>query len=213
MLVGRTAERMAPVARSLEERGVEAQVLSADVRSPELLERLDGLGEPVDVLVNNAAVFASYGPVEEVPASEVAEVLEVDLTAVLRLVRHLLPGMKARGWGRIINLGSVAGSLGAAGQVAYSTAKAGLGGLTRAVAVEGASGGVTCNLIEPALVLTERTRAKIDPEIRDGLVRATPVGRPGDPQEVAHAVVYLASEAGGAVSGATLPVDGGIGLR
>ena len=62
-------------------------------------------------------------------------------------------------------------------------------------------------------ILTERTRAKIDPEIRDGLVRATPVGRPGDPQEVAHAVVYLASEAGGAVSGATLPVDGGIGLR
>jgi NAD(P)-dependent dehydrogenase (short-subunit alcohol dehydrogenase family) len=213
LLTSRSEAKLAPVAEALAAAGVEAACLPADVRSPELAAALEARGERVDILVNNAAVFATYGPVEEVPPGEVAEVLEVDLGAVLELIRRVLPGMKARGWGRIINLGSVAGSLGAAGQVAYSTAKAGLEGLTRAVAVEAAPHGVTCNLVEPALVLTERTVARIDPAVRDALVRATPAGRPGTPEEVARAITFLAGEAGGAVTGAVLPVDGGIGLR
>lgn len=213
VLLSRDAGRLAPVAAALAAEGLEVEALPADIRSPQLGQLLEERIGQVDILINNAAVFATYGPLEEVPPGEVEEVLEVDLAAVLRLVRAVLPGMKARGWGRIVNLGSVAGSLGAAGQVAYSTAKAGLEGLTRAVAVEAAPHGVTCNLVEPALVLTERTVSRIEESVRDALVRATPIGRPGRPEEIAAVVAYLAGEAAGAVTGAVLPVDGGIRLR
>lgn len=213
VLVGRHAERLEAVAASLREAGGDARALPGDVRDAALLAAVDDACERVDVLVCNAAVFATYGPLEDVAADEIADVLEVDLAAAVRLTRHVLGGMKARGWGRIVSLGSVAGSLGAANQVAYSTAKAGLEGMTRAVAVEAARFGVTCNLVEPALVDTDRAVAKISDEIRASLTRATPAGRAGTPEEVAHAVAFLASDGAAAITGATLPLDGGIGLR
>lgn len=213
VLTSRKRARLEEVARGLHEAGLEAVILAGDLRHPELLEELAAVAPRIDILVNNAAVFASYGPVEEVPLAEIDDVLEVDLRAVLRLVRFVLPAMKQRGWGRVINIGSVAGSLGAAGQVAYSTAKAGLEGLTRSVALECARAGVTCNLIEPGLIETQGVVERVAPRTLELLVAATPVGRPGRPEEVAHAVAYLASEAAAYVTGAVLPVSGGIGLR
>ncbi len=212
-LVSRRRERLEETAARLREEGHEALVVPTDLRGDGLETVLEGAVPRVDVLVNNAAVFATYGPVEEVPQAEIDDVLEVDLRAVLRLVRLVLPGMKERRWGRILNVGSVAGGLGAAGQVAYATAKAGLEGLTRSVAIESAGFGVTCNLIEPGLVETARVTERIDPAVRAHLVNATPVGRPGRPEEIAFAAGYLASEAAAAVTGAVLPVSGGIGLR
>ncbi len=213
VLVGRSPERLETVATSVRESGGEALALPGDVRELALLDALDAVCERVDVLVGNAAVFAPYAPLEDVALADITDVLEVDLAAALRLARHVLGGMKARGWGRIVHVGSVAGSLGAANQVAYSTAKAGLEGLTRAVAVEAARFGVTCNLVEPGLVGTERALANISAATRADLTRATPAARPGTPQEIAHAVAFLASDAAAAITGATLPLDGGIGLR
>jgi 3-oxoacyl-[acyl-carrier protein] reductase len=213
ILISRQAERLKAAAERLATSGHDAEVLVGDIQSEGFLTDLDQLAPRVDVLVNNAAVFAPYGTLEEVPMSEIDAVLDIDLRAALRLVRHVLPGMKARGFGRVINIGSVAGSLGAAGQVAYSTAKAALQGLTRSVAIECARSGVTCNLVEPGLVETERVLEKIAPEVRAHLIAATPVGRAGATDEIAHAVAYLASPASGSVTGALLPVDGGIGLR
>lgn len=213
ILTSRREERLRAAAEELLAEGLRAEILVGDVQSDQLLEDLRRLAPDIDILVNNAAVFATYAPVEDVPLSEIDAVLEIDLRAVLRLIRHVLPNMKQRGFGRVINIGSVAGSLGAAGQVAYSTAKSALEGLTRSVALESARQGVTCNLVEPGLVQTERVLEKIDPEIRQRLIDATPLGRAGKPDEIAHAVAYLASEAAACVTGAVLPVDGGIRLR
>lgn len=213
ILVARDLQRLESVALELRERGSEAQALAGDIRSESFLAELLQAAGRVDILVNNAAVFATYGPLEEVSRSEIQAVLDVDLVAALYLTQMALPGMKAAGWGRIIHIGSVAGSLGAVGQVAYSTAKAGLVGLTRSVAAETGRFGITCNLVEPGLVETKRTLEKIDPTVRAQLTAATPMGRAGTPQEVAATVAFLASPATAAITGATLPVDGGVGLR
>jgi len=212
ILVSRKADRLEQTAKRLRDEGHDALALAADITDPTLLVRLAELAPEVDILVNNAAVFASYGPVEEVPQDEIDALFDVDLRAVLILVRFVLPGMKRRSFGRIINIGSVAGSLGAAGQVAYSTAKCALEGMTRAVASECSRQGVTCNLVEPGLIATERVTQEIPEEIRDHLIRATPVARAGSAEEVAYAVAFLATQDAAFITGATLPVGGGIGL-
>ncbi len=212
ILLARSADALESVRAEIEAAGGEAVALAADVADPALPARVAALEPGVDVLVNNAAAFATYGPVERVDQAEIDRVLDVDLAACLRLTRAVLPGMKARGFGRVLHVGSVAGALGGAGQVAYSTAKAGLRGLTVSVAVESARRGVTSNLLELGLVTTERTTAAIDPAIREALVRNTPVGRPGTPEEVAAAARFLASPAAGYITGAVIPVAGGLGL-
>lgn len=212
VVLARGADGLAETVRRVDELGGAARMLVADISRTDFLGELREVAPRVDVLVNNAAAFATYGFVEGVPEEEIDRVLAVGLRAALGLVRYALPGMKERGFGRIVNIGSVAGSLGAAGQVAYSTAKAGLVGLTRAVAAETSRKGVTSNLLELGLVATERVEEAIDPAIRDLLVRNTPVGRPGTAEEVARAVAFLASPAAGYISGAVLPVSGGLGV-
>lgn len=213
VLVARTMERIEEVGERIREEGLRAHTLAGDIRSPELFEKMGKIEKPVDILVNNAAVFATYGPLEEVAPEEIQAVLDVDLVAALRLTQFVLPAMKSAGWGRIVHIGSVAGRLGAVGQVAYSTAKAGLEGLTRSVAAEVGRHGITCNLVEPGLVETARTLSKIDEQTRAYLTAATPLGRPGTPAEVAATVAFLASPRAAAITGAVIPVDGGVGLR
>lgn len=212
VLVSRDSERLESAANELLAAGHDAVALVGDIADPALLARLGSEAPKVDILVNSAAVFATYGDVDEVPLDEIDHVFAVDLRAALMLVRHVLPGMKERRYGRIVNIGSIAASLGAAGQVAYASAKAALAGMTRSVAAECSRRGVTCNLIEPGLIASERALAKIDPEIRDCLVRATPLGRAGTVEEVAHAACFLASKRAAFITGATLPVTGGLGL-
>lgn len=212
VLVSRSAEELARTRASIEAGGGAALDLALDVDRADWGTQLDPRVPAIDVLVNNAAAFAPYGPLEEVPWPEVERVLRTTLISSTRLARHVVGGMKARGFGRLIQIGSVAASLGGAGQVAYSTAKAGLLGLTRTLAVEGARHGVTSNLLELGLIDTERTRSAIPPDVRAALVRNTPLGRPGTPEEVAQAVAFLASPVSAFLTGATLTLSGGLGL-
>jgi NAD(P)-dependent dehydrogenase (short-subunit alcohol dehydrogenase family) len=212
VVVGRRGELLGETARRIESEGGSASALEADIRGVEWLAALDEVAPTVDVLVSNAAAFATFAPVEHVSEHEIAAVLDTDLGAVLRLTAHVLPGMKQRGHGRIVNIGSLAGSLGAAGQVAYAAAKSGLSGLTRSVALEGGRFDVTCNLLELGLVATSRIEDAIDAVTRAKLLASTPVGRMGTPEEVAAVVAFLVGPNAGFVTGATLPVSGGLGL-
>ena len=210
ILVGRSADALEATRAAVEAAGDAAEVLAGDVTGEDWLARLEG--RPVDVLVNNAAAFAPYGVLEHVPDEAIDRVLATIARAAIRSTRRFLPGMKQRGFGRVIQIGSVAAHFGAQGQVAYAAAKSSLVGLTRSVSAEGARHGVTANLVEPGLIDTERVAATIEPEWQRLLLMNTAMGRMGRPEEVACVVGFLASPCAGYVTGATIPVSGGFGL-
>ncbi|HJO26955.1 MAG TPA: SDR family NAD(P)-dependent oxidoreductase [Planctomycetota bacterium] len=212
VLVSRDGAALAQAAEALAAEDIQALPLAADINDEGWLTELDELAPQVDVLVNNAAAFATYGRLPDVELDEVDQVLQTCLRSALRLARHVLPGMTERGFGRIIQIGSMAGSLGAAGQVAYASAKSGLVGLTTSIAVETGRRGITSNLLELGLVCTERTESEIPQEIRAHLTRNTPLGRPGTPEEVAAVAAFLATPAAAYITGAVIPVSGGLGL-
>ena len=212
VLVARNGERLAETRRTIREAGGEAWALTADITDLGWLGALDELELPIDVLVHSAAGYARYARLEDVPEEEIDQVLEVALRAATKLCAHLLPGLKERGSGRIVFIGSLAGSRGARGQATYAAAKAGLEGLMRSVALEGAPAGITSNLIELGLIDTERVREAVAPEVIRRIVQRTPVGRLGLPEEVAAAAAFLISPRASYITGAVLPVSGGLGL-
>jgi len=212
VLVARSAQELAGVADELRAEGGDAVALAADLTGADWLADLDGVAPEVDLLVNNAASFAPYGPLEEVSTEAMRAVFEVGALGALGLTQHVMGGMKERGFGRIVSVGSVAATHGAGGQVAYATAKAALVGMTRTLAVEGGRSGVTANLLELGLVETERVEAEIDPVTRERLIENTAVGRAGTVEEVARVIAFLCSEESAYITGAVIPVSGGLGL-
>ncbi|MFT4540092.1 MAG: gluconate 5-dehydrogenase [Planctomycetota bacterium] len=212
VMVARDRERLEKATAELCADGAHAQALVADIDDRGWLERLDEIAPQVDILVHNAAAFASYRPLEEVPPGEIEQVLATGIVAVIRANRHVLPGMKERNFGRLIHIGSVAARLGARNQTAYTTVKAALEGMMRSLAVEGARFGITSNLLELGLIETERTREGLHSGVFDQLEEAAPIGRAGRPEEVAHAASFLASPRSAFITGAVLPVSGGLGL-
>ena len=161
---------------------------------------------PVDVLINNAGITRD-GFFHKMNADQWREVIRVDLDSLFYMTRPLIDGMRARGFGRIINISSINGQKGQAGQVNYSAAKAGMIGFTKALAQEGASKGVTVNCICPGYIDTEMVAAV--PEAALAKIIATiPAGRLGKATEIARTVQFLASDDAGFITGATLTVNG-----
>jgi len=162
----------------------------------------------IAILVNNAGITRDNLALRMKDA-EWDEVLETNLRAVFRLSRAVMRGMMKARWGRIINITSVVGASGNPGQANYAAAKAGVVGMTKSLARELGSRGITVNCVAPGFIDTDMTRALSD-ESRKALLEHIPLGRLGTPRDVAAAVAYLASPGGGYVTGAVLHVNGGM---
>jgi 3-oxoacyl-[acyl-carrier protein] reductase len=165
---------------------------------------------PVTVLVNNAGITRD-GLVARMADDQWQAVLDTNLGGAFHAIRRATPKMMRARWGRIVNVSSVSGHLGAPGQANYSAAKAGLLGLTRAVARELASRNVTCNVVAPGPIVTAMTDG-MPGEWRAAMEATVPLGRLGTPDDVAAVVAFLCSDAAGYVTGALVPVDGGLGM-
>ena len=188
--------------------------LQADVTDGDALdaafERIEAELGPVEILVANAGVTADALALR-MSDDDFTRVLDTNLTGAFRAARRALLRMVRARWGRIVLIGSVVGTTGQAGQANYAASKAGLIGLGRSLAREVASRGITVNVVSPGPVETDMLAA-LSAERRAAITAAVPLGRVGTPAEVAAAVRFLASEEAGFVTGAVLPVDGGLAM-
>ena len=211
VLSGTRTVALAALAEAL---GEGAFVCPSDLRDPAAPEALIAAAEsaagPLHILVNNAGLTRD-GLALRMSEADWQAVLEVDLSAPFRLARAALKGMVRRRAGRVITIGSIVGSIGNPGQANYAAAKAGLIGMSKALAQEVASRGITVNMVAPGFVETAMTAALTAPQ-RERLAERIPLGRFGTPEDVAAAVVYLASPEAGWVTGATLHVNGGMAM-
>ncbi len=172
------------------------------------VQKIEGEVGPVDILVNNAGITRDGFMHKMDPVKQWGAVIGVNLNSVFNTCRVAAPGMRDRGWGRIISISSMNGQRGQFGQSNYAAAKAGMIGFTKSIAQELANKGVTANVVAPGFILTDMTAA-MPQEILDAEVKKIPVGRIGQPEDIAQAVVYLASDQAGFLNGATLSVNGG----
>ncbi|HEX2146167.1 MAG TPA: acetoacetyl-CoA reductase [Pseudorhizobium sp.] len=163
---------------------------------------------PVEVLVNNAGITRD-AMFHKMTPEQWNEVISTNLTGVFNMAHRVWGGMRDRGFGRIINISSINGQKGQIGQVNYSAAKAGDIGLTRALAQEGASRNITVNAICPGYVATDMVREIPQNVLKERILPQIPVGRLGEPEEIARCVVFLASDDAGFITGSTLTVNGG----
>ncbi len=200
--------------RAIEGTGADAFAVKGDVADAasvdQVFKDIEEAFGPVEILVNNAGVTRD-GLLARMSDEQWDTVLQTNLTGAFHTIRRATPKMMRGRYGRIINVSSVSGQSGQAGQANYSAAKAGLVGLTRAVARELASRHITCNVVAPGPIVTAMTEGLPD-DWRSWAEQTVPLGRLGTPEEVAAVVAFLCSEEAGYVTGALVPVDGGLGM-
>jgi len=162
---------------------------------------------PVDVVVNNAGITRD-GVLQRMTPQQWNEVIATNLTSCFNLCRNVIDGMRERGFGRIVNIGSVNGQAGQYGQVNYAAAKSGIHGFTKALAQEAAAKGITVNAIAPGYIDTDMVRA-VPPNVLEKIVARIPVGRLGKAEEIARGVLFLVGDDAGFITGSTLSINGG----
>jgi 3-oxoacyl-[acyl-carrier protein] reductase len=199
----------------IRELGRRALALKCDVTDREQVDAavaqvVEELGS-VDILVNNAGTLDHIAQFQQQSPELWERDLRVNLTGGFNCAQAVWSHMRDRGWGRIVNMASVAGTLGGFGQASYSTTKAGILGLTRTLALEGGRHGITCNAIVPGVIGTEAFGMG-NPEMNERMVKRTAMRRAGEPQEIANAVAFLCSDLASYITGIGLVVGGGIEL-
>jgi len=212
VLAARDRAKLEEVASEIRSRSREAYVVDLDLASDDSIKSAFATAAkelgPVSILVNNAGITRD-GLALRMKKEDWSAVLDTNLTGSYRAIQQVLPGMMRERWGRIINLTSVVGQAGNAGQANYAASKAGLIGLTKSLAQEMASRNVTVNAVAPGFIETDMTSV-LSPEIQAKVLEAIPVRRMGKPEEVAAAVRFLASEEAGYITGHVLAVNGGM---
>ena len=212
--VGLSGTRVEPLEALAGELGERAHVLPCNLGDAEAVNALpkqaaEAMGS-VDILVNNAGITRD-NIFMRMSDEEWAQVLEVNLTSTMRLCKGVIRGMMKARWGRIVNISSVVGATGNPGQANYAASKAGMVGMSKSIAYEVASRGITVNCVAPGFIETAMTD-KLNDDQKSGILGQIPAGRMGTSEEIAAAVLYLASAEAGYVTGATLHVNGGMAM-
>ena len=212
--VGLSGTRVEPLEALAAELGERAHVLPCNLSDADAVEALpkqaiEAMGA-LDILVNNAGITRDQ-LFMRMSDEDWASVLDVNLTATMRLCRGALRGMMKARWGRIINISSVVGATGNPGQGNYAASKAGMVGMSKSLAYEVASRGITVNAVAPGFIETAMT-AKLTEDQQGAILKQIPAGRMGTPEEIAAATLYLASPGAGYVTGTVLHVNGGMAM-
>jgi 3-oxoacyl-[acyl-carrier protein] reductase len=214
VLVSRTIETLQEVHESIAAAGGRAEARACDVAEGEavsaLVEEAASTHGRLDILVNNAGITRD-GLLLRMSDADFDDVLRVNLRSAFVACRAAARPMMRQRFGRIINVGSVSGLMGNAGQANYAAAKAGLVGLTKSIAKELGSKGITANVVAPGFIETDMT-AGLPQQLKDEVMKTLPLRRFGRPDEIAHAVSYLASDDAGYVTGQVLVIDGGLAM-
>ncbi|MCY4178806.1 MAG: 3-oxoacyl-[acyl-carrier-protein] reductase [Litoreibacter sp.] len=212
--VGLSGTRVEPLEALAAELGERAHVLPCNLSDAEAVAALpkqasEAMGS-VDVLVNNAGITRD-NIFMRMSDDEFQSVIDVNLTSTFRLCKGVLRGMMKARWGRIINISSVVGATGNPGQGNYAASKAGMVGMSKSLAYEVASRGITVNCVAPGFIATAMTD-KLTEDQKSGILGQIPAGRMGEPAEIAASVLYLASQEASYVTGTTLHVNGGMAM-
>lgn len=171
------------------------------------IKRIEQDVGPIDVLINNAGITRD-GTLHKMRPDQWQQVIDTNLGSCFNCCRAVIDGMRERGFGRIVNIGSINGQAGQYGQVNYAAAKSGIHGFTKALAQEGAAKGITVNAVAPGYIDTDMVRA-VPAAVLEKIVARIPVGRLGQPEDIARAVLFLVADDAGFITGTTLSVNGG----
>jgi len=211
-IVDLNADGAEEASRDIAARGGTARGYECDIRDTarvqDVVSRIEKDLGPIDICVNNAGMIYTVGQLRDMRDEDWELNLSVNLTGTFKVTRAVFPGMRERRWGRIVCMASIAGLMGGFGQTAYSTSKIGVIGFAKSVALEGARHNVTCNAVAPGIIAPN---ASLSP-LYERMVKRVAMQREGEPEDVAHAVAFLCSERARYITGAVLPVTGGMDL-
>jgi NAD(P)-dependent dehydrogenase (short-subunit alcohol dehydrogenase family) len=211
-IVDLNADGAEEAARDIAAGGGAARGYECDIRDTarvqDVVSRIEKDLGPIDICVNNAGMIYTVGQLRDMRDEDWELNLSVNLTGTFKVTRAVFAGMRERRWGRIVCMASIAGLMGGFGQTAYSTSKIGVIGFAKSVALEGARHNVTCNAVAPGIIAPN---ASLSP-LYERMVKRVAMQREGEPEDVAHAVAFLCSERARYITGAVLPVTGGMDL-